>query len=603
MKKLLISLIAVLMVFLGTSCGGGSSSDETNNDSDQNKNDSDSAEAQDSDGNTTNDSDTEETSDEDQNEPLPVLSEDEKLESVKNLAEEYVNFSHGTGVVVGYGRDELTSFTYGIRDIGKQEKINVDDLFEIGSITKSFTAVTILKLAEEGEISLDDKISKWFPDFDKGDQITVKMLLNHTSGIREMTEILEPDKVVENVKGRFNFEPGKGWADTNSDYIMAGLIIEQVTGKKAHEVIREKIIDPLELKNTFMKGYEEYPKNREVKGHNFNKYGELQPYTFDRKTWTAGSMVSNAGDLFKYAYALFNGEILSEKSYKQMIEPAAEDITYGLGVSISQGTHGTFYTLAGNASAAKNIAMSHSLLSFYPNNGSIHVILNNFTDNKDIFVLNDEIEWVLVDNFPIKKRTDFPNWKELIDGKANTQIFALYSLATPVFDYGIGYFAYPSDNLPNYYCKQYLYTNQKKKAGAESEDDVELEVVIAQDCTEPKEYIVLTDSYQQERTEIRISFEEFKKAVESKKPTSKFTVAKGDYFLDNLEVNKICAKFEDNKKDSDKTMTIIKDDTVPGAQIYRIWGNAKMTESTYGCYCLEKDEETEENKIVQCPAD
>ena len=155
------------------------------------------------------------------------------------------------------------------------------------------------------------------------------MLLNHTSGIREMTEILEPDKVVENVKGRFNFEPGKGWADTNSDYIMAGLIIEQVTGKKAHEVIREKIIDPLELKNTFMKGYEEYPKNREVKGHNFNKYGELQPYTFDRKTWTAGSMVSNAGDLFKYAYALFNGEILSEKSYKQMIEPAAEDITYG----------------------------------------------------------------------------------------------------------------------------------------------------------------------------------------------------------------------------------------------------------------------------------
>ena len=276
MKKLLITFIAVLMVFFCTSCGGNSSGNNGNDDSDSHKNDSDTTdEKNDSDEEVKDDTGDTET-DNDGTTPEPtVLTEEEKLESIKNLAEEYINFAHGTGVVVGYGTDKLTSFANGVRSIGTGEKISVDHLFEIGSITKSFTAVTILLLQEKEEISIDDKISKWFPDFEKGDQITVKMLLNHTSGIGEMEERLDPDKVIDDVKGHFNFEPGTAWADTNSDYIIAGLIIEKVTGKKAHEVIREKILDPFKLKNTFMKGYEEYSKNNEVKGLNFNPDGKI----------------------------------------------------------------------------------------------------------------------------------------------------------------------------------------------------------------------------------------------------------------------------------------------------------------------------------------
>ena len=399
MKKLLITFLAVLMVLFSTSCGGNSS-DKKNDEPADNKNDSDiTDEKNDSDEETKDDTGDTETDDDGTTAPEPtVLTEEEKLESIKNLAEEYINFAHGTGVVVGYGIDKLTSFALGVRSIGTSEPLKTDHLFEIGSITKSFTAVTILLLQEEGKISIDDKISKWFPDFEKGDKITVKMLLNHTSGIKEMTEILDPDKVIENIKGRFNFEPGTAWADTNSDYILAGLIIEKVTGKQAHEVIREKILDPFKLKNTFMKGYEEYPKNSEAKGHNFNNDGKIIPYELDRKAWTAGGMVSNAADLFKYADDLFGGKILKEESLELMLAPVDEKTPYGLGVQLSTGTHGVFYTLAGNASAAKNIAQSHSLLAYYPSDRTKHIILNNFPDNKDIVVLNDEMEWVLINN-------------------------------------------------------------------------------------------------------------------------------------------------------------------------------------------------------------
>ena len=597
MKKLLITLIAVLMVFF-TACGGNSS-DKKEGDSNSNKNDSDTTEKNDSDTEETqNDGDSSDTgTNDDETQEQKVLTEEEKLESIKNLAEEYVNFAHGTGVVVGYGTDKLTSFAHGFLKIETKEPLKTDNLFEIGSITKSFTAATILLLQEEGEIKLEDTINKWFPDFKNGDKITVKMLLNHTSGIKEATKILDPEQVVEDVNRELNFEPGTAWADTNSDYIIAGLIIEKVTGKKAHEVIREKILDPFELKNTYMKGYEDYPKASEVKGHTFKPDGTITNYTLDRKAWTAGGMISNAADLFKYADALFGGKILKEESLKLMLTAVDDKTPYGLGVQISTGTHGLFYTLAGNASAAKNIAQSHSLLAYYPGDNMKHVILNNFPDNKDLIVLNDEMEWVLYNNFFVEKRKEFPDWDKLINGKETTQIFALSSLYVPGLDYGIGYFAYPKDTWKNYYCKQYINVQMKKKTDEDEKDEID-KVIIAQDCQEPKEYVDLMADYKMQRTEIYVKYEDFKEAVKSKEPTSKFKVAKYDYFVDKGFPHKGCVTLEDDGKSENKKITILQDiETVPGAQIYRLWGNANMISSELGCYCFEKNEAGEIEQV------
>ena len=609
MKKLLISFIAILMVFLGTSCGENSSG-KTEDNSNTNKNDSDAAEKTDADEEAKDDSDAE-TPEEPQG-----LTDEEKLESIKNLAEEYVQFAHGTGVVVGYGIDELTSFAYGVSNVGTGEPLKTDNLFEIGSITKSFTAVTILKLVEEEKekLKLEDTIDKWFPDFEKGDKITVKMLLNHTSGIKEITEKLNPDQIIEYFKKldkKFNFEPGEAWADTNSDYMIAGLIIEKVTGKQAHEVIREKILDPIELKNTFMKGYEEYPKANEVKGHNYKPDGSIENYTFDRKTWTAGAMVSNAEDLFKYADALFSGKIIKQETLEIMLTATKvandTELPYGLGVQISSGTHGLFYTFAGNASAAKNIAQSHSLLAYYPFARIKQIIFNNFPDNKDLLVLNDEIEWVLNNNLKIEAVKDFPKWDELIDHKETTQIFSLYSLYAPTVDYGIGYFTYPKDTWKNYYCKQYLRVTFKQDT-----DNKEInKVVIAQDCQEPKEYIDLKDHYTMQRTEVYVDNEDFKKAIESKKPISKFQVMKYDYFIENGFIYKGCLAFEDDGNEANKSITMLQDfetlqSTFPGVPIYRIWGKATMKEGSNECMCFEPGKDEQGNTIskpIECPAE
>ena len=589
MKKIFIAMILLSMLFFGAACGSSSKSKEETPDTDSSGPDAD-----------TEEEDTEEDNDvnnegPDEDEPeKQELTEEEILESIKNLAEEYVNFAHGTGVVVGYGYDKLTSFALGVRNSETKEKLQPDDLFAVGSITKNFTAVTMLLLQEEGKIDLDQTIDKWFPDFEKGDKITVRMLLNHTSGIQEMTEILDPEEIVENVNGRFNFEPGTSWAYINANFVLAGLIMSEVAGKPAHEVIREKIIEPLGLKNTFMKGFEEHSGADKVSGHTYDAHGSIVPYEYEHKAWTAGSLVSNVEDLFKYGYALFHGEILSEDSMDQMLDivDLLGTPIYGLGTQYGKGSHSEFYGHAGD------VFDSHSMLYYYPKTGEIHIILNNFSDSKDIYVLNDEMEYVLMNNRAAEKKTDFPDWNNIIDADKNTQIFALYSIMedwpTYNLDYGIGYFSYPEDTYINYYCSQYMFRYPDSSGTI---------VKIASECIEPKEYYV--GPFKVQRTDIDMYERDFEKALATGKPTQNFYVTKYDYFY-NLEkeyVYKFCYYLEDN--DPDKYMVISKDTNPSKTEFYHLWGKAKMDASKklVGCHCHKKGQNGAVGAERECTED
>ena len=583
MKKFLFTSIIFLLLFFVVSCGNSSKKENTTPDSDNTGNDTNI--------NTDNEIHDENTDEEIPDENIPTdddsdkapLSDEERKSSIKNLAEEYVNFANGAGVVVGFGTDKLSSVVYGIRNSENKEKMAADDLFEIGGITKSFTAVTLLLLQEEEKIELDQTIDKWFPKLAKSDKITVRMLLNHSSGIKEITGSIEPSEIVDNINGRFNFEPGTGSAYSNSNYILAGLIIGEVAGKPAHEVIREKILTPLELTHTFMKGYEEAPAGVTIaSGHLFDKHARLVPSENTDKLWTAGGLVSNVEDLFKYGNELFNGKILSEKSMEEMLNKE-ENSSSGLGILYGIGTHGIFYGHIGDAFS------SNSLFIYYPKNHEIHIILNNFNENKDLYILNDEMEWVLMDNIPIEKKTSFPNWSSLTDTDENTQVFALYSLMSTYvnplqqsIDYGIGYFSYPEDAYPNYYCKQNLLKNTDLGS-----------VRIIQECVEPKEYY--DTSFKVQRTDIDIKLEDFEKAAESKEATKAFYVTKYDYFYDPNEkiINKICYNLEDNG--NDQQLIIGRDSSRSYSEFYRIWGKAKMGKSTRltGCHCYKQNEENQ----------
>ena len=593
MKKILITVVLLSMLFFGAACGSSKSKDkEETPDTDSDTEESDEDEPTDEPTNEPTDEPTEpideptEPTEPTDEEPDRPLTDEEKLESIKNLAEEYLHFAHGTGVVVGYGYDKLTSFAIGVRNINTKEELKADDLFEVGSITKNFTAVTLLLLQEKGLINLDQTIDTWFPDFEKGDQITVRMLLNHTSGIQEMSDIMDPEDIPADVNGRFNFEPGTSWAYINANYVLAGLIINQVADKPAHEVIREKIIEPLGLKNTFMRGFEEHSEDNKAHGHAYYPNGTIVPYEYQHKAWTAGSLVSNVEDLFKYGYALFHGEILKKESMNQLldiVELLGEPV-YGLGTQYGKGSHSEFYGHGGDVFA------SHSMLYYYPKTDEIHIILNNFNESKDMYILNDEIEYVLMDNRDAKKKTEFPDWNELIDPDEHTQIFALYSIMedypTYNLDYGIGYFAYPDDTYSqydkygNYYCNQYMFRYPDGKGNTI--------VKIASECIEPKQYYV--GPFRVQRTDIDMYYNNFKTAVDSGEPTNKFTVTKYDYFydLENEYVYKYCYYLEDS--DANKYMVIAKDYNPSRTEFYHLWGKTKMDASTKltGCVCYTK---------------
>ena len=570
-KRLVPMLILTALAIFSISCGNSSKNGE---------------EAQDTDG-ISGDADQEtEVPDEEEPDGDAAAPADEKLESIRDLAADYVGFAHGTGVAIGFGKDELTSLAYGVRSSETQEPLSPDDLFEIGSITKNFTAVTMLLLQEEGKIDLDETIDKWFPDFEKGNIITVRMLLNHTSGILEWNEYDDLEAIVEKVNGKFNFEPGTDWSYSNTNFVLAGLIINKIAGKEAYEVIREKIIDPLGMTHTFMKNFEEFPFNNKARGHTFDEYGNIVPYELNEKFWTAGGIVSNVEDMFTYGHALFNGELLSEESMDQMLDfvRVSGVPVYGLAMMYGKGHHGVFYTHGGD------VIVTAALLAYYPETGEIHVLFNNFSGSSTTLgILNDWMEYVLMDDKTAEKGETFPNWDELIDNGDDTQIFSLYA---PLPDYeseelneSIGYFNYPDDEIPDFYCSHYMFESQGY-------------VKVMQQCMEPERYFEGTIKVG--RTDIDMVAGDFKAAAESGEPTQRFYITKYDYYYD-LEADaltKICYRLEEN--DPDKYMKISSGSHPSGALYYRISGRSKMAESTRatGCECYDKA-----GKVIECQQD
>ena len=559
MKKFPVAMIILSFIFFAAACGSSATNDEIS--------DSDTAE---------------EEPDEDATEQGHSAEDEAKLESIRNLAEEYVRFSHGTGVVIGYGVDEPASVAYGVRHNRTQEPLSTDDLFDIGSITKNFTAVTMLLLQEEGKIDLDQTIDKWFPDFEKGDIITVRMLLNHTSGILEWTEFDDLEGMVDKVNGKFNFEPGTDWSYSNTNFIIAGLIINRITGKDAVEVIREKILDKLEMKHTFMKEFEEYPLEEKAHGHTFDEYGNIIPYELNERFWTAGGIISNVEDMFKYAHALFKGDLISEESLNQMLDMVKVSGTpvYGLAIMYGNGSHGEFYYHGGD------VIVTSAMMAYYPETGEIHILFNNGgSSSSTLFLLNEEIEFVLMDGETAAKGSNFPDWEKLISHDDDTQIFALYA---PLPDYpkeelngSIGYFVYPEEYIPDFYCEHYMFKSQGF-------------VKIIQQCMEPLRYY--TDDLKVRRTDIDMYLSEFEAAAESGEATQNFYITKYDYYYDieSDSVSKICYNLEEN--DPDRYMMISSAAHPSNPEFYHLWGKSKMAESvrTTGCICLDENEEERE---------
>ncbi|MCE2495593.1 MAG: beta-lactamase family protein [Flavobacteriales bacterium] len=237
----------------------------------------------------------------------------------------------------------LFSKSIGVRNTDESGNVAPDDktAFRIGSISKTFTAVMIMQLVQKGDVSLDDPLSNWYPSVPNAANITIKQMLNHSSGIYSITsdpeylEYMETAQTHEQMLQRiYEFEPafapGTKHSYSNSNFVLLGYILEKETGISYAQLVEKKITKPLKFKRTYYGG------PIDPQGQN-----EAQSYEWDGRRWIpstetdmsiphgAGSMVSTAEDLTTFITALFSGKLIGDDQLSQMT--TVED-GYGLGI-------------------------------------------------------------------------------------------------------------------------------------------------------------------------------------------------------------------------------------------------------------------------------
>lgn len=258
----------------------------------------------------------------------------------------------GASVLVSQNGDIIYQKGFGYADIEKKIPVTPDTKFKIGSISKQFTSVAILKLLEEGKIKIEDKLSKYIPDFSRGNEVTIYQLLTHTSGIHsyefqrnfEMTKPITPKALLDSIKKfPYDFNPGERYQYNNSGYFILGYIVAQLSGKTLSEYLNETFFKPLGMNNT---GIYETNKvlNKEAQGYSMN--GEtVKKADFQEMSWAlgVGSIYSTTKDLYKWNEAIFNGKVLSGSTLKaaftQAVLNSGGKVDYGFGwfLSINRG--------------------------------------------------------------------------------------------------------------------------------------------------------------------------------------------------------------------------------------------------------------------------
>jgi D-alanyl-D-alanine carboxypeptidase len=234
----------------------------------------------------------------------------------------HINLS---GISVAVGIPDTGIWT-AVRQNGDDTyNIDTNTVFHAESTGKMFTSVVILKLIEQGMLSLDMTIDKWFSFIPQSDKITIRHLLMHTSGIKsfescneyDYTKVYQPiEKVKWSVKYPYLFEPGKSFSYSNTGYIILGLIAEQVTGKSFENLLQEEIITPLALTNTFPITMENRETVIKIKGHKKGKLIErMEDVTGPAYS---GYIATTPKDIIIFFQALMSGQLLTKESVQEM---------------------------------------------------------------------------------------------------------------------------------------------------------------------------------------------------------------------------------------------------------------------------------------------
>ena len=314
----------------------------------------------------------------------------------------------GIQVVVGYRGGWTWSAHAGMADLATGQPVTNDTLFDAGSITKTFVATLTLQLVDEGVLRLDDPVTRWVTGVPGVTGVTIRELLDHTSGIDDPFEhppLLDalgahprtawtPARVLRYVGPR-HFAPGRGWYYSNANYLLLGEIVQAATGQSVASLLRQRFLVPLGLSHTFLQGeqpvsgqaahgYDSAPTGRPVDLSDGSGY---LPFTsLATALGTAGALVTTAGDLARWAQALYGGDVLPPATLSTMLDVG---LTRGLHPRWPYGLGVQEITYRGQISWGHSGLLSgfHAAMRYFPATGlTIVVLMNDDTVNPDAVV-------------------------------------------------------------------------------------------------------------------------------------------------------------------------------------------------------------------------
>jgi D-alanyl-D-alanine carboxypeptidase len=295
---------------------------------------------------------------------------------------------------------------YGKRLVEQGAPVEPDTPFAIGSVTKQFTCACILLLADDGKLSVEDKVAKYEPSLNGAGDISLHDLMTHISGYadcypldfvdRRLVKPVCADALMALYAGaKLDFEPGSRWSYSNTGYMVLGSVVAKVSGKPLGQFVHERILGPLSMAHSaFEPGDEMKGKTR---GYTSFALGPLEPAVPEASGWlhAAGGLWASAPDLARWDLALLEGRILKPESYRLMATPRTlkngQTTGYGCGLNVRQISGETVLSHGGAVSGFL------SFNTLIPRTRSAVIILTN-TEHLPVAALNSTIVRLLLDD-------------------------------------------------------------------------------------------------------------------------------------------------------------------------------------------------------------
>jgi len=305
---------------------------------------------------------------------------------VDDLVQQEMNTHRIPGVALVVVRDSraIKTAAYGLANLELSVPVQSNTVFEIGSLTKQFTAASILLLQQEGKLSVDDRISQHLSDIPAAwTNLTIRHLLTHTSGVKSYTgmqgfefskHLTQKQFIAALAASKPDFAPGSAWKYSNSGYNLLGFIVENASGQSYWQFMREKVWRPLGMNTTTARDPGVIITNRAAGYEQTNRVHINRDYDLT-DVYSAGAIVSTVGDLALWNRALDAEELLTRESKSQMWTPArlndGQPTSYGFGWYIQ--------TLDGHRNLAHNGATSGFSASVqrFPDDGLNVIVLTN----------------------------------------------------------------------------------------------------------------------------------------------------------------------------------------------------------------------------------